>query len=151
MTKESILQAPSKAAAIFAKNRQFHKAAEKISLVGWVLVGLIVLCDVWLAADGRDGNTWSELMRTYGRTHLILPWLCGTLIGHLFYTRDNPRLWGNLSLQQGSSLIFWFSAIFFLVGIVAFQKKLNVPSIFMTLTAFAGIGAGHFLWPFRRD
>lgn len=149
--KEFIVQAPSKAATALARNQKIHASAKVIIRVGWWVVGVITALDVVLAFDGIPENTWSELMRQYGRTHLILPWLCGVLIGHLFHPKDDLQPLRNRDPREGSSFIALLSVLLLVVGIGAFFLNRCFPPYIMTIVAILGIGAGNFLWPIRRD
>ena len=108
--------------------------------------------DIWLVLYGEPGSTWSELMRTYGQRHVILPWLCGVLVGHLFHHKDDLQpLGGKLSSTEAFNLIFWISAIILGFGLVVNWGNYNVPEVLMTIVAALGVATGYILWPIHRE
>lgn len=113
-------------------------------------VALVVL-DVQLLEDGIDGNTWSELMRTYGQTQWGLPWLCGVLIGHLFHPNDEAAPAGNLTVDEAYNAMFWLTSLVFLMGSGMWAVGYEPPEGLMTLVAVLGGVAGYYVWPLNRQ
>jgi hypothetical protein len=146
-----LVHAPNIVAVRVARNPKVHSSVRTINRIGWALVFLLALYDVRLALDNIDGNTWSELMRSYGQRHLVLPWLCGVLVGHLFHHKDNLKPLGNLDSQSAYTLIFWLSAIFLVISVGMHYLSRSVPDYVMTIVALLGFLAGHFVWPIKRE
>jgi hypothetical protein len=145
------VHAPNIVAVEVARNPKVHSSVQMINRLGWVLVLFLALYDIRLALDAIDDNTWSELMRVYGQRHLVLPWLCGLLVGHLFHHKDNLKPLGKLGSESAYAIIFWLSAVFLVIGIGAHYLNRSVPEYLMTIVALLGFLAGHFVWPIKRE
>ena len=52
-------------------------------LVACVL--LLVVFDVWMAANGTPGDTISEVVRSWAARHPVIPFAAGVLMGHFFW------------------------------------------------------------------
>ena len=141
---------PRQIAESISESPRLRRSLEWVNLLCWVAVLALVAYDILLVIDSRIDGTWSVLMRKYGRSRLILPWLCGVLIGHLFHSQDDQRPWFNLSAAHAYNLIFTLSLLFWLESIVAAAMKWDFPDYVMTITAAAGVVAGCTLWPMRR-
>ena len=63
------LGAPSRA----VRNRA--RLRSPLTWTCWTLLAGMLVWDVWLAADGADGNTWSEVTRAAGTRYPVLPWM----------------------------------------------------------------------------
>lgn len=123
------------------------QAVKLICAIGAVA---LIFLDVLLLDDGIAGNTWSELMRTYGRAQWVLPWLCGVLIGHLFHQADEAQPAGNLTAPEAYNAMFWLTVIVLIIGSALSVSGGAVPEVAMTLVAALGCAAGYALWPLNR-
>ena len=57
-------------------------------VVGIVVVAVTVVLSIWdifLAADGADGNTISEVIREVSGSYPVVPFGFGFLMGHWFW------------------------------------------------------------------
>lgn len=108
-----------------------------ISIVGLILIATVVGFDIYLAADNIKGNTWSEVIRLYGRHLNLLPWACGVLCGHWFHPDWTHALFG----QPGSiAVLVWLT---FIVTGLGFGS-LNIP---MWTFCLIGMITGCWFWP----
>ena len=122
---------------------------KNINLICLVGATFLILYDIKLADDNLDGNTWSELMRIYGQQQVVLPWLCGVLIGHLFHLNDIPPK-GKLNSVEAYNFIFWLTVLMVGIGGGAYFWKIDFPEIIMTIVALVGCAAGYLIWPIER-
>ena len=107
-------------------------------LVGWVaaaVVLVLVAVDVWLAADGVRGNTWSEVVHYWGTRIRFIPWCLGGLVGHFFAGGLLP----SLPAEQGVPVLIWATVV---AQILA--AGFSVPPL---VVAAAGMVAWGMLWP----
>jgi hypothetical protein len=105
----------------------------------------LVLWDVYLAADGPRGNTWSEVMREASIRNPVLPWLFGAFLAHLFHFRDGLRP----ALDQDAARTLMVVLTLGLVGIGF--AGLEVPGWVLAALVILGMVAGHLLWPKLRQ
>lgn len=54
-----------------------------------VVVGLLIIVDIFLATDVVAGNTWSELLREAAEHTPVVSWLWGLIMGHWFHPNDD--------------------------------------------------------------
>lgn len=111
---------------------------------------VLIVFDFQLLEDGIEGNTWSELMRTYGQTQWGLPWLCGVLIGHLFHRDDEVAPAFKLTADEAYNVMFWLTGLVLLFGTGMWAVGYQPPEVAMTLVAVLGCAAGYYLWPLNR-
>ena len=123
-----------------------------MSIISWLGILFLITYDFLLADDGIKGNTWSELMRIHGQRHLVLPWLCGVLIGHLYHYDDNLLpLRGKITEPQAYNLIFWLSLIILGFGFLTEALNWDINIYVMSVFAIVGCVAGHYIWPIKRE
>lgn len=120
------------------ENRVVEAVTKKSVLIGLgVLVGALIVVDVFLATDEVGGNTWSELMRIAADKTPVVPWLCGLVMGHWFHPGEalDP-----LIDPPGNALaLLLMSAIVLVIGYVV------VLPPWLPLVIAAPIGA--LVWP----
>lgn len=116
-----------------------------INTVGLIVVAVFVGVDVYLATDKIKGNTWSEVIRSWGTLTLVVPWLWGILGGHFFHpfmVKVNPVI----QKPGNFALLIWLSCVITMLGFA--MSRADVSTIPFMLVALAlGIVAGVFLWP----
>ena len=108
----------------------------------------ILIFDVFLAADGVPGNTWSELLRDAGMRHWWIPMAWGFLASHFWWNGDYPQwhdMWMLWALGVGSLLLNIITAV------VMFNHGLVVP-VWFNVVMFSGVGPvlGRLFWPQKR-
>ena len=115
-----------------------------IWLACWTVLWVLVIWDIYLAADAIDGNTWSEVTRVASRGVPFLPWFMGAFLAHLFHHKDDlsPILDRDASqtlmVLLGGALVAWGLAGAELQG-------WQFPA-----TALGGVVTAYFLWPRHR-
>lgn len=59
----------------------------------WGVVIFVVVTDIFLALNGRPGDTYSEIFRTWSYRWAVLPVITGSVVGHWFLTfgMERPR------------------------------------------------------------
>jgi hypothetical protein len=79
-----------------------------------LVVAVVIAVDVWLAVDGRPGNTYSEILRRWGDRWPVLvgalAFGMGLLLGHWF-GEQGPATLGVVAVLMlfglGVGAIFW--------------------------------------------
>lgn len=105
------------------------------SVVALVITAALIGVDVYLAADGRPGNTWSEVIRFWSAQLVILPWGWGGLAGHFFH----PDRWPRLQQPAGIAVLVWLTVLLHLVNRVT-----PLPPL---AAAVVGLLTWSVLWP----
>ena len=114
------------------------------SVVGIIIIAILVIWDIFLAVDQTVGNTWSEVIRTWAKTTLIVPWCWGGLGGHFFhwFTKAKPII----DRPGNIALLIWLSACIALLSPVL--KTLEIDSLYvMMIVFFIGTFIWMLLWP----
>jgi len=111
-------------------------------IIGLVWVAGLIGLDICLAVDGRAGNTWSEIIRTWARETPVVPWICGVLTGHFFH----PDIWSTPILGEASSIAFliWGTVVVGMLGLICSRLGYPVAPWTPLVPAFV---AGALLWP----
>lgn len=105
------------------------------------IVGIIGL-DIWWAVDDRPGNTWSEIIRVWGRATPLVPWACGVLSGHFFHPVDGlAPLFGQ---PTSVAVLIWLTWGVGVAGLALSGSGHPVPPWAAFLPAMV-VGAA--LWP----
>lgn len=106
-----------------------------------VMVGVIIVFDLFLALNDERGDTISEVMKEWAyRRFFVVTWAWGVLAGHLFLTHPAPVIappW-NIWLLLGLTVVL-LGVGFGYRGIVGVQVQL--------VLLVAGVIAGRLLWP----
>lgn len=107
-----------------------------LTAVGLIILVLIVW-DVFLAADDIGGNTWSELLRSAGKWTPVVPWLGGVVMGHWFHPKEKST---PIVTPPGNAFVLiWFTFVVALLGLIT-----TVPT---WVPVPLGALAGALLWP----
>lgn len=107
----------------------------------WIVLWALLLWDVYLALDGIDGNTWSEVAREASRVHPFVPWILGASIGHLFHHRDDlPPI---IEPSAASTIMFLLTLGILVLGLTG----LELLGWQITAIALLGLVVGYGLWP----
>jgi len=105
----------------------------------WVmLVAAVVVLgwDVYVTVNDVKGDTISELLRTWAWKWPTIPFVCGVVLGHLFWNVDR--------------LINKWRKIYVLWGVCASILAVDilwVENVAPVLPAVLGVVIGHWLWP----
>ena len=59
--------------------------AQITGLVCIACVALLVVFDVWMAANSTPGDTISEVVRSWAQRHPVIPFAAGVVMGHFFW------------------------------------------------------------------
>jgi hypothetical protein len=111
--------------------------------IGLGLLGLLIGLDIYLASNGVRGDTWSELLRTWGKATPLIPWAWSVLLGHWFH----PDFTRTLFAQPTSvAFLLWFTVVLGIAGVAANTVGTPIPAWTVIIP---GIIAGVFLWPVR--
>ena len=106
-----------------------------------VVVGVIVVVDLFLAMNDVRGDTISEVLKAWAyQRFFVLAWAWGVLAGHLFVTRESALL----SAPWNIWLLLGLTAALLAVGL-GYKPLVPVPAQVVLL--LAGAAAGHYLWP----
>jgi xanthosine utilization system XapX-like protein len=120
--------------------------------IGLILVAVLGLIgwDIYVAYTPQKGDTISEVIQATARNFLVLPFVAGVLMGHLFWpvrvTESKPGklpswyLWGIVG-----AVLVW-DLYTFATG-NAGHPVADVIRQWMVVPLVAGIPAGHYLWP----
>ena len=109
--------------------------------VGLILLGLLLGFDVYLAADKVPGNTWSEILRQWGKSTPFIAWFWSVMLGHWFHPESVKPILG----QPGSvALLIWLTSLLVVWGLGLSRAGYPIPSWTVIVP---GILAGVFLWP----
>jgi hypothetical protein len=108
-------------------------------ILGLCLLACIIGLDVWLALDSTKGNTWSEIIRTWSRKTLLLPWAWGVLAGHWFHWFD-----ARIMERPGSIVLLLWTTI--AIGIVSTIPAINGSYSALLATLVMGFLSGAFFW-----
>ncbi len=106
-----------------------------------VVVGVIILVDLFLAFNRIEGDTISEVIKEWAyRRFFVLTWTWGVLAGHLFLSRSDPILGAHASVLVllGMTLALLLAGLFF-------RDLVGLPMQVGLL--LAGTVAGYLLWP----
>jgi hypothetical protein len=108
-----------------------------------ISIGLLVVCfavmtawDVYPALTPELGDTISEAVRDGGAIYYLLPYVCGILMGHFFFNKDDrssknlPALWVTCAALAARDL---FEVMTFPGG--------------TPLSFILGVLAGYIWWP----
>ena len=111
------------------------------AILGFVLIGIIIGIDIYLAADTIRGNTWSEMIRTFSFKSPFGPWAWGGLGGHFFH-QWIPKL--PLEHPSNVALLVWLSLLVMMVGHSLYMKGSYLPPMIVFFVAFF---VWSTLWP----
>jgi len=78
------------------------------AIVGFILIGIIIGFDIYLAIDTIKGNTWSEMIRAFSFKSPFAPWVWGGLGGHFFHQWVPKFPLGN---DSNIALLIWLSVL----------------------------------------
>lgn len=107
-----------------------------------VLIGLIIVVDLFLVFNQTDGDTISNVIRDWAyRRFFVLTWIWGVLAGHLFLTRAASIFAPPVSIL----VLLGLTLVLFLVGFFIYKDLVGVP-VQLTLLVL-GVVAGFLLWP----
>ncbi len=112
------------------------------TIIGFVLLGALLVIDIYLATDSVRGNTWSELLRTWGKYTPFVPWVWAVLLGHWF----NPGNKAVFGQPTSVVILVWMTYILVISGLVLFKVQYPIPPWTVILP---GIVAGMLLWPVK--
>lgn len=105
----------------------------------WFLLisGIIWLVyDIIMAANGKKGDTISEVTLFYSFKNSFIPFAVGYLAGHLFWPRKKEEL--NIFISIGLGIV---------LGIITFFiNRLSGISFYPIIWMTVGIPLGHFIW-----
>jgi len=110
--------------------------------IGALIVSVLIGFDVYLALDGKAGNTWSEIVRDWSGETPIVPWICGVLTGHFFHPESIAQ--PLLGQPNSIALLIWLTVAVAIVGLVALRLGVYPEPWLPLLPAFI---AGALLWP----
>ncbi len=111
-------------------------------LIGLALVAIVIGIDVYLALDSVKNNTWSEIIREYGKKRLIIPWVLGGLGGHFFHLESIPKL--PIEFPGNISILVFISLLVLGLGGILPRYSLYIPP---AITFFVGFIVWSLLWP----
>lgn len=113
-----------------------------VIVLGLILVGILVGLDIWFACDTREGNTWSEIIRSWARDTPLVPWVCGVLTGHFFHPVDDME--PVLGTLPSIAFLVWITFVVGMVGAVFHRLGNPIPP---WLPLLPGAVVGALLWP----
>lgn len=67
-----------------------------------------VIADLFLAINGRGGDTWTEKARLWSRFTTVVPYASGAIAGHF---------WGFWLVQHNLALLIWSAWIVLIIGL----------------------------------
>lgn len=111
-------------------------------IIGVSLLAVLLGLDVYLAADGIKGNTWSEILRMWSKKTTIISWIYGGLGGHFFHWWNHDK--ALLGQPNSVVLLVWLTVVAAMVGVAALKMGHPIPPWAMLVPAFF---AGALLWP----
>ena len=110
--------------------------------VGLSLLAILIGLDIYLAVDGLKGNTWSEILRSWGRSNALAPWIWCGLAGHYWHWMEKSR---PIIKNPGNIVtLVWLTLLVFIISTAATRAGLPVPAWVIAPIAFVVWG---FLWP----
>jgi hypothetical protein len=111
-------------------------------IVGISLLSVLIGLDFYLAFDGMKGNTWSEILRSWGAKNALTPWIWCGLAGHFFHWSKQSR--PILHPPSNIALLVWLTALVFVVSVAMTRAGMPIPSWVVAPVAFV---AWAILWP----
>lgn len=108
-----------------------------------VILGIIIVVDLFLAWNQVDGDTISEVLQEWAYSRFfVLSWAWGVLAGHLFLARETA-LFGQ---PDSVKVLLGLSLGLFVIGQFV-RVMVSIPLQLVLLVL--GTVAGYLLWPQR--
>jgi hypothetical protein len=111
-------------------------------LLGIGLLGILIGLDIYLAADGVEGNTWSEILRQWSVITPVVPFIYGVLGGHFYHPVDG--LDPIVDTPGNIALLVWVTVLIGVIGILTTKHDVEIAPWIPVIPGFI---AGCFLWP----
>ena len=84
-----------------------------------ILIAAAVIYDIVLTTDKIEGNTFSELLREYGKKSPIFPWTLSFLAGRWFHPGDKLKpILNNLPDAYTVVLVAVLTAVVVVIGVL---------------------------------
>lgn len=103
------------------------------------LLVVVIVWDIWLAVDGTDGNTWSEVMRAASARTPVLPWCLSAVVAHLFLWR---RKLDGQRADAAATVMWCTAAVLLIVGYAGVDCSGAITEL-----ALLGLVMGVLFWP----
>lgn len=114
------------------------------STIGLIIIAVLIIWDIFLAADKTDGNTWSEVLRHWGKLTLLVPWCWGGLGGHFFHWLSKPK--PIIDRPGNVILLVWLSVLVAMISVI-FHRFGFEQSFWLYVFFVLGSLTWMFLWP----
>jgi len=112
--------------------------------IGVSLLAILIGVDVHLAADKIEGNTWSEIIRSWAFKTPLIPWLLGVLDGHFLHW--GPKV-GATTSPNKIAILFLMTWCVVICSIILNKTGTQIPSWSLGLILLPSFFAGALLWP----
>lgn len=110
--------------------------------IGVSLLVVLIGLDVYLAVDGVKGNTWSEILRSWGQSNGLAAWIWCGLAGHYWHWMEKSK---PVIKQPGNiALLVWLTILVYIVTTAATRSGIPIPSWSIAPIAFV---VWALLWP----
>lgn len=112
-----------------------------VSWEEWIIIlvtAFVVITDVYLALNDREGDTYSEIFNVWAYQFAVLPAFWGVLSGHWFFTFGVPRP------PNGLAYLLVIGAVLFLFDALGHSiiARSTHPAIWFTF----GTALGSYFW-----
>jgi hypothetical protein len=118
-----------------------------VIILGCIIVAVIIGLDIYFLTDSVSDNTWSEIIRKFGKRTPLAPFACGVLSGHFFWPELLKEFIPLLGQPGSVALLIWAACVVGIIGLGLVESGITFP---LWLAFLIGTVGGVLLWPVGR-